>query len=238
MTQTTNTMRMHRSLTAAGLLTAAALLSGCAKDQHPDATSAAGGPPPATLFERAKDPPITAETHFAAGQLAESHGDFPQAITQYRNALVLDKNHLPAMYRLGCVYAQAKRYSDALQTWNRYVQATHGSAEAYSNLAFTHELAGNPNAAETDYKRGIEHDPKNQACRVNYGLMLARHARIAEATVQFQAVLSPAEVHYNLATVHELQRRKDLAKVEYQKALALDPNFADARTKLASLGNE
>jgi Tfp pilus assembly protein PilF len=67
--------------------------------------------------------------------------------------------------------------------------------------------------------------------------MLARHGRIGEATIQLQAVLSPAEVHYNLATVYELEQRKEMAKLEYQEAVASDPNFAEARNKLASLGD-
>ena len=55
--------------------------------------------------------------------------------------------------------------------------------------------------AETAYLRGIERDPKNVPCRTNYGLMLARLGRTAEGTLQLQAVLTPAEVHYNLASV-------------------------------------
>lgn len=210
----------------------AAMLGGCAKDQH-QGTEA---PPPGTAFEQIKDPPIAAETHFAAGQLAESRGGFDDAIRQYRLALLLDKNHVPSLYRLGCTYAQLKRYPEAVETWNRYIKATDGSPDGYSDLAFTQELAGDPAAAEMNYKNGIARDPRNEACRVNYGLMLARHGRIGEATIELQAVLPPAQVHYNLANVHELQHRNDLAKVEYRKAIALDPKFADARTKLASLG--
>src|SRR5438105_14739198 len=38
-------------------------------------------------FETSKDPPITAETHFAAGQLAASQGVYPRAIEQYNETL-------------------------------------------------------------------------------------------------------------------------------------------------------
>ena len=68
--------------------------------------------------------------------------------------------------------------------------------------------------------------------------MLARRGRINEATLQFQAVLSPAQVHYNLGSVYELQGRKQQAKAEYRKAAELDPNLSDARTKLATLGGD
>jgi tetratricopeptide (TPR) repeat protein len=209
-------------------------LTGCSKNAAPlnsnDSLSVSAEDP-------IKDVPINATTHYAAGQLAESRGDFENALLQYKFALNADpKFHLP-LFRIGCVYAEMKNYPKSVETWRQYLKATKDSATGYSNLAFTEELAGNPAGAEADYKKGIAKDPTNEPCRINYGLMLARNGRIGEATVQLQAVLSPAEVHYNLATVYELQHRKEQAKIEYRQALALDPNFADAREKLASLGD-
>lgn len=186
-------------------------------------------------FEQEDDPQFTAKTHFAAGQLAESQGDYPRAILQYNEALKLDPKHIPTLYRLALVYTQTKDYPKAIETWNNYIKATDGSAEGYNNLAFCHELAGEPDKAETAYKKGIAKDPQHQACRVNYGLMLARHGRTSEAILQLQAVLTPAQVHYNLASVYEQQGRKEQAKIEYRKALELDPNFTDARTRLSAV---
>jgi tetratricopeptide (TPR) repeat protein len=65
--------------------------------------------------------------------------------------------------------------------------------------------------------------------------MLARLGRTAEATLQLQAVLTPGEVHYNLASVLEHQGRREAAKMEYQRALELDPDLADARQRLTAL---
>jgi len=219
----------YRILVVLGLL--AGLVSGCA--QKGGATASAHHDP--SSFESVKEPPINANTHFAAGQLAESHENYAVAIAQYKDALAEQPSLDIAMFRLGYVYAETKQYPQAIETWKRYVKATNGSAAAYSNLAFCEELAGNPGAAETDYQKGITVDPKNQACRVNYGLMLARHNRMNEAMIQLQSVLSPAEVHYNLAGVYATQGRKALAKAEYQKAFELDPNLLDAKTRLAQL---
>jgi tetratricopeptide (TPR) repeat protein len=186
-------------------------------------------------FESTQDPPITANTHFAAGQLAESQDNPALAVKQYEEALKLDPNHLGALYRLGVVYTGLTRYDDAIAIWKRYVKASGESADAYSNLAFCQEMAGHPEVAEGSYLQGIARSPKNVPCRVNYGLMLARHGRTEEAVRQWQTVLSEAEVHYNLASVYELQNRREQARAEYQQALQLNPRFADAKARLAAL---
>jgi tetratricopeptide (TPR) repeat protein len=204
-------------------------LVGCAKNGQ---QSAHADP---SQFEKAKEPQVNANTHFAAGQLAEDRGQYAKAEAQYKKTLEQEKNHQQALFRLGCLLATEKRYPEAIDTWKRYLQATHGDAEAYSNLAYCEELSGNPTAAEADYRRGVAKDPKNEACRVNYGLMLARHGRINEGILQLQAVLTDAEVHYNLAGVYELANRKEQARVEYQQALELDPNMIEAKAKLAQL---
>ena len=82
---------------------------------------------------------------------------------------------------------------------------------------------------------GIARDPKSQPCRVNYGLMLARHGRVDDGIAQMKPVLSEAEIHFNIGSVHEGLGRKELARLEYQKALQLDPKLKDASIRLQKL---
>jgi tetratricopeptide (TPR) repeat protein len=70
---------------------------------------------------------------------------------------------------------------------------------------------------------------------VNYGLMLARMNRINEAITHLGAILSPAEVHYNIGSVYEQTGRTQEAKAEYEKAISMDPGLKDARIRLARL---
>jgi tetratricopeptide (TPR) repeat protein len=188
-------------------------------------------------FEKMKDPPLNAQTHFAAGQLAESQNNVSVAVTQYELARQRDHKHEGSLYRLGVLYSQMKNYPKAIEAWKDYASVTKESPTAMSNLGFCCELAGRNDEAEAAYKKGISKDPKNQPCRINYGLMLARNGHINEAMQQLQSVLPPAEVHYNLASVYQAQGRKEQARQEYQKAVELNPAFTDAKNRLADVSN-
>lgn len=221
-------MKRRVSIIAIGLFV---LVNGCAHQPKPAPATQARND-----FEKSKDPPIAAQTYLAAGQLAESQGRLVQASQQYSRALWLKPDYQEAMYRQGVVLTELKNYPQAIQMWNKYVEATGGDATAYSNLGFCQELALQFDAAELSYKRGIAKDPHNEACHVNYGLMLARKGRGEAALLQLQTVLSPAEAHYDLGSVYEIQKRKQDALSEYHKAIELDPNLEEAKAKIASIG--
>lgn len=181
---------------------------------------------------------VNANTRFAAGQLAEAEGKPELAIYEYNEAIKLEPKQLGSLYRLGVVQTQIKKFPEAIDAWKKYIDATNDSALGYNNLAFTYELSGDSLAAEEQYRLGIQREPKNVPCRVDYGLLLARHGRINEAVVQWQVILTPAEIHYNLGSVYELEGRKGEARAEYNQAIALDPKFHDAQQRVAALDNE
>jgi tetratricopeptide (TPR) repeat protein len=186
----------------------------------------------------AQDPPLMANTRYAAGQLAEAQGNFDAAINQYDKALDIDPKHLPSLYRLGVISAQLKKYDESIEIWKRYITLSNDAPEGYGNLGYCYELATKPKLAEETYKKGIEKDPKNASCRANYGLMLARQNKIQEAIRMWNPVLTDAEIHYNLAGIYALDGRKEEAKAEYQRALASDPTMIDAKARLSELGSD
>lgn len=186
-------------------------------------------------FESAEEPAINADTHFAAGQLAEAQGNLDNAEKQYLQSLEQDPRNTKSLYSLGVLYVRTKRNDEAIDTFKRYVDATDQSVVAYANLGLAYKVAGKFDEASDAFEAGIKKDPKNVLCRVNYGLMLAHRNKIAEATLQFQAVLTPAEVHYNLGAAYEDLNRLEAAREEYELALKANPKFKDARVRLAAL---
>ncbi len=186
-------------------------------------------------FDKADDPPFTAATHFAAGQLAESQEAIASAVAHYQAALKIDPHHQASLFRLGILYTKQKSFTRAADAWKQYVKESNYDPTAYANLGFCYELAGHNDDAEKSYQAGITRDHNNAACRVNYGLFLARAGRTDEATAQFKAVLPEAQVHYNLGSIYEQQGKREQAKIEFRQALQIDANLTDAKTRLAAL---
>ena len=185
-------------------------------------------------FDAKPTPPVDAHTHYAAGQLAESRGDLDGAAGQYRAAVKLSPTDAPALYRLGMILT-AERKPDAPDVWRQYVKATGGTAPAYSDLGFALDLAGRPAEAEAAFRAGIARDDKCEPCRVNYGRFLARRGRWDDAAAQLSAVLTPAEVQFDLGSVLEQEGDRTGATEHYRKALDLDPKLSDAKLRLAAV---
>jgi tetratricopeptide (TPR) repeat protein len=229
--------------TAATATLAASLIVGCSHTSKNESTASATKYDAATgqygtpkdEFDRGPEPQVNPDTHFAAGQLCESEGHADCAQVQYEQALRLNPRHIPSLYRMGVVLTKEKKYDDAVAIWKRYIDATGNLASGYSNLGFTYEMAADVDNAEKSYKQGIDIDPKDKPCRINYGLMLARQNRTDEAQEQLAIVLPPAEVSYNLATIYEQQGAIARAKEELEKALAANPDMPEAQNKLANL---
>jgi tetratricopeptide (TPR) repeat protein len=186
-------------------------------------------------FGTRKEPAINATTHLAAGAVAESQGESASALNQYKVAISRDNTLVEAWYRLASLQARLKQYDQAIESWNGYLKLAPNDANAYANLGFTCDLAGRTDLAEAAYQQGIKINPKHPVCRVNYGLHLTKNGRIDEAKAQFGAVLAPAAVHYNIASVYEQQGKIIQARAEYETALQLNPRFTAAKARLDAL---
>src|SRR5215213_4946442 len=95
-----------RKAMAVGVLVAAGLLvPGCGEKDNNGAMTGVSSDKALNMngertgFENSQDPPIKAQTHYAAGQVSESQGDYAGAIKQYKETLRLNPKHKGAIYR-------------------------------------------------------------------------------------------------------------------------------------------
>ena len=118
-----STHQPSRSGIAAALVAclATVLLAGCASNGGGQGSRLALGQPlkPTSKFEKARQVPITADTHFAAGQLSESQDHLDRAVEQYKKALQKDPKHRQAVFRLGVVNTKRNQFDFAVATWQK-----------------------------------------------------------------------------------------------------------------------
>ena len=221
------------------LFLAGALLSGCKHDNDASQSTSShdlkGNSGSKDTFETSGDPPINANTRYAAGQLAEAQGQNDRALAQYQEALKVDPKFQNACFAIARMQMAQGKFPEAQAAWQQYIKLTNGAPEAYNDSAYCYEAAGQLDKAEETYKTAIAKDPVHSPCRVNYGLMLARHDRIDDAVAQLSTALKPAEVSYNLGSVFYQRGMMAQAKAYYQDALNKDPNLTDARKALNAM---
>ena len=178
---------------------------------------------------------LRVESTFAQAQAYDAAGDTTKAAAAYRKTLSAQPEHAGALGRLAPILTGDRKFPEAIPLWKRYVEATHGSADALNDLGYCYDLAGYADPAEAAYLRAIRANPSHTRARANYGLMLARHGRVNEAMLHLRTAMSETDAHYHVAVILERQGKVSRARKEFEKALDLDPTNVDAELHIAGI---
>ncbi len=99
--------------------------------------------------------------------------------------------------------------------------------------------ATDPAAAEAEYRRALEQDPGHLQAAINLAAMLCDQGRASQADIVCMAMLSrgvdDALLRFNHALALDDLKRPRAALAAYQRAIDLDPTFADAHYNAACL---
>lgn len=186
----------------------------------------------------------TADTHFAAGQLAESkvltapaegRGSGKRQIAEYRaaalqqyeRALRLDPEHVPSLYRSGVLLSEMKRHDAAVEKWRQYVEVVGRTPDSLVNLGLACELAGRTPEAQEAYEQACRLDPRHKPAHVNLGLLLAKQGYLQRAQSSLARVLSPASTHWHLGVALQAAGKVEEAEQQFRAAAGLDPAYAE-----------
>jgi protein O-mannosyl-transferase len=169
-----------------------------------------------TLLEAGQ--PALAEQHFRAG--VEYMPDLPASY-----------------YDLGVILQQEGKIDEALQEY-RLGLARHQSAPAHNNIGTILLNRGDLPGALAEYNASLRLNPENAHSLLGRGTIEYRWGQYdaALADLNKSAQLSPLpEVYSLIGRVYEAQSKLGMAAKSYQTALGLDPNFAEASSRLAAL---
>jgi type IV pilus assembly protein PilF len=141
---------------------------------------------------------------------------------------------------LGQQYMRQGNLELALEKLNRALEFDPGYVDAHTVIAVLYETIGDAKAGE-HYKRAAELKPKAGAVNNNYGWYLCRNGKFVESQGYFERALAdpfyktPSLALSNSGTCLLKAGRRDEAENALRRALALDPNDAEALLQLGSV---
>lgn len=150
--------------------------------------------------------------HYEMARLLEREKDIGGAEKDYAAAAAAAPDSTAPYLYLGAFYRRQKRWDDALTAYEAGLQHRPDANGLRLNIAYTINLSGqNLDRGEHETRAWLTNAPAD-APKVNV-----------------------ATAHYLLGQFAEKAGKKDIAKSEYEQALAIVPTHSDAKRALASL---
>ncbi len=158
-----------------------------------------------------------------------------QAATAYAESIPNDPR---ANVQLGMLWASKGEQVKAIEQLKQAAKFDPAPAEANYLLGNAYRAAGDLSLARTHYEAELKHYPKNADALSKLAELVARD-NPQLAVTYFQKVIDLAprawQARYNVAAVHAMLGKKDLAREQLAMVLKLNPDYEPAKKLLEAL---
>jgi len=166
------------------------------------------------------------------GKALHQQGNFAEAQVVYEQILKIQPDHFDALQLLGVLFAQIKKYSQAVEFLSRALEINPNYAVAYSNRGIALKELKRFDEALANYDQAIAINTGYLDAHSNRGNVLQELKRFDEALNSYdQAIkINPdyAEAYYNRGNVLQELKRFDEALNSYDQAIKINPDYAVA----------
>lgn len=179
------------------------------------------------------------------GRIFEKQGDFDAALTEYQAALTVAQakrgGHITAAdvalaeRRIAVANDRLGRFALAETHYHKALKHAPKDFRVWNDLGYSYYVQARYGDAERALKTAARLNPDDERARLNLGLTLAAAGRTQEALPLLSQAGGDAVGHANLGYLLASTGQPGLAKLEYQKALAIRPDLEVARRGLAVL---
>lgn len=171
------------------------------------------------------------------GEIRADSGHEVDAMTDFEDAIRMDKACWRAVHNRGVLLAQAGEFEQAFEAFNKTIDLNPDFAKAYSNRASLFIQAGDFAAAMDDYKQAIEIDPDLAIAHKGRGRVCHMLGYMEWAMQHFDAalLLEPGDATIATCRADLLVDRGRYAAADqaYRHAVELDPKLPSAPRNLA-----
>jgi tetratricopeptide (TPR) repeat protein len=165
-----------------------------------------------------------------------SVGAADKAVLQFEKVLEQKPKDTDMAYLLGGYYAAAGKSSRAVPFFQQCIAADPFHDACLNGLGYTYAEEGrNLDEAESLIKRALESDPKDPAYLDSLGWVYYQQGKYVEALRELSAavdLLDDPTIYEHLGEVYAKLGERSLAKAQWMKSLALDPDQPALRARL------
>ena len=164
-------------------------------------------------------------------------GNFEEAQFIYEQILSSQPNHFDALQLLGVLFAQTKKYSQAIEFLSKAIDVNSNHAGVFNNRGIALKELKRFEEALASYDQAIMIKRDHLDVYNNRGNVLQELKRLDEALVSYdQAIaIKPDYVQAlsNRGNILQKLKRLDDARASYNMAIIIDPEFVDAHWNLS-----
>ncbi len=132
------------------------------------------------------------DVYVKIGEIYDYKDDFDNAEKYLKEAININPEHKSANGRLGIVYRQQERYTEALEKLSMQIMIKPGLVY-YLNRGIIHRFFENYKSAISDFKNALEIDPSNSYCYSRIGMIYEYHRNFKEALESYDNAIKYAD---------------------------------------------
>jgi len=180
-----------------------------------------------SFFAKKKKP--SPELCLASAKLCESRGDFAGAVVQYETALKDSPDNVPVLLSYAHLQDHQNKLAEATALYQRAVKANPKEASAFNDMGLCYARRGMATEALSAMGKAAQLQPEKALYRNNLASVLVDQHRVDDALVQLRAVNNESVANYDLGILLEQRKQDNVAQTHFQRAIELNPQFAEAR---------
>ncbi len=185
---------------------------------------------------------MTVEQQITTGFAHHRAGRVAEAESLYREALTREPTHAEALYLLGTLALQTKRFDVAAELIAKALAVKSDFAQGHYNLALANLNLEKWEEAASAARRAISLRPRDADAHLVLGNALKSAGRIEEAVAAFGEAISIrpayAEAYFNLGNALSANGQQEQAIAALRKAIELRPALAAAHLSLGLIFQE
>lgn len=179
--------------------------------------------------------PDNTEAHFLKGMNFKEMGDTAKSIASFQKALEFDNNNYNAAIQLGRIFTE-RGDKAAYDYLTAAIKMQKRNTEGYFARAYYFQKTGQFQKALFDYRKVVDIDPSSDLAYYNVGCINFDVKQYKEAQRSFNICIQMnnqnTRAYYMRGLIHEIEGNLKEARLNYEYALELEPEFGLAKERL------